>query len=80
MKISTLKIIEKLLMENVSKRQKACDIVSEKLERLKDERERNTEDFDEENFQYWKDTKKKHFQMLLEAENAVEDFMNHEWR
>ena len=73
-------MIEELLMENVTKRQKACDIVSEKLERLKDERERNPEDFDEENFQYWEDTKKKHIKKLTEAENAVEDFIYHEWR
>lgn len=81
MRFETLRIIDSLLEDNVMKQQMAFDKCVLKLEQVKQEQAKNPEqeDYFEESYQFWKNSKKQLGERLDNANDALADFRSHKW-
>ena len=79
MKYATLKAIEELLQNDVKNKAKAVEIVTNKVNQLYQDEADEAEDFDQKNLEFWKESKKRNCNNLMEAKEALEDFLNHDW-
>lgn len=78
MKYATLAAIEKALKRDVEQKKQGYKKVSEKENHLRrsveDEKEVDPVEYD-----YWQESKKKHFEALCNAEEALKDFLNQDF-
>ena len=79
MKFATLKAIEELLQNDVKNKKKAVEMVTTKLNGLYQDEANEAECFDPENLKFWQESKKRNVSNLVKAEEALEDFLNHDW-
>ena len=82
MTIKTLQMIDSLLEEHVMKQQISLDKARKKINEIQQKIDDNPEKESEleEIYNFWLDSKKNHFELLCNAENAYNDFRNHDWR
>lgn len=79
MKYATLKAIEELLQNDVKNKAKAVELVTNKVNQLYQDEADEAVDFDQKNLEFWKESKKRNFNNLMEAKEVLEDFLNHDW-
>lgn len=80
MTYQTIMAIGKLLKEDVENKQKQYKIAKEHA--IKAEEKANENELlysQDEDWQYWEESRKKHREQLRNAENVLEDFLQHDW-
>lgn len=75
-------MIDSLLEEHVMKQQNALDKFRERLREIQREIDDNPEKESDlkVTYKYWLDAKNNQYKNLSNAQEAYEDFRNHEWR
>lgn len=78
MKYATLVAIEKALKQDIEQKKQYYKKASEKENYLRLLVEDGKE-FDPDEYDYWKESKKRRFETLRNAEEALEDFLNQDF-
>ena len=80
MTYQTIITIGKLLKEDVEDKQKQYKIAKEHAIRAEKEADKENLLYSQsEDWQYWEESRKKHREQLRNAENVLEDFLQHDW-
>lgn len=80
MKYETLKVIEELLVKELSHRKSNVERVAKKLNQLYQDEEDGKPDFDPEDLEQCKRHKSVLSNYYDEAKEALDDFLEHDWR
>ena len=80
MKLSTLKEIEKALNDSVDNERKLLEKAREHYNRVLDLKDSGSQKYEEKSEVFWYESKKKHLNRVCELEQALEDFLNHDWK
>ncbi len=80
MTYKTIMEIGKLLKNDVAEKEKQLEMSRIKENDLKDRLDAEGVDFDDyEDLEYWEASRKRHFDQLSDARDALKEFMNHDW-
>lgn len=80
MTLSTLKEIEKALVASKTEEEKLYNKAKEHYDRVLDLKESDSEEYEENSENFWYESKKRHGNRVYELTEALEDFLNHDWK
>lgn len=79
MKLSTLKEIERALNNSVENERKLLEKARERYNRAIDLKDSGSEQYEEKSEEVWCECKNRHLNRVRELEQALDDFLNHNW-
>ena len=79
MRFETLEQIAILLENKVKTRRASYEKAIKRVRELR-QMDEESEEFDKEVLHYWEESKKRRYQLLEKAENALNDFLDQDWR
>lgn len=80
MKFTTLKAIEKLLQEDLIVKEHELEQARKMVRDLKQDEDEEKDGFNPDNLKYWEDSRKRNFDRVTAAKDALNDFLEHDWR
>lgn len=77
MKFTSLKTIERVLREEIQAERTSYNHACDRVKKLYQAQE---EGFAVDDLEHWKESKSKRYRILTDLENALDDFLTHEWK
>lgn len=79
MKYTTLKEIEKLLKKEIKENQSTMEVIDGKIKELQPLKYDYSEEFSQEQMDYWNNRRNTCAEELTKAMDAIGDFLEHDW-
>lgn len=79
MKYTTLKEIEKLLKKEIKENQSTMEVIDGKIKELQPLKYDYSEEFSQEQMDYWNNRRNTCAEELAKAMDAIGDFLEHDW-